>query len=80
MVQAIGAGARGYLSKQAEETEIVGAIGAVAQGRTYVSATLASYPAAGDGGSRPQHDPSILCLEKPNRREQGRGESGTPPN
>jgi two-component system, NarL family, nitrate/nitrite response regulator NarL len=43
VVEAIGAGARGYLTKQAEETEIVGAIRAVAEGRTYVSATLASY-------------------------------------
>jgi DNA-binding NarL/FixJ family response regulator len=43
VVQAIGAGARGYLTKQAEETEILGAIQAMAQGRTYVSATLASY-------------------------------------
>jgi DNA-binding NarL/FixJ family response regulator len=43
VVQAIGAGARGYLSKQAEETEILGAIHAVAQGRPYVSATLAVY-------------------------------------
>jgi DNA-binding NarL/FixJ family response regulator len=43
VVQAIGAGARGYLSKQAEETEILGAIQALAQGRTYVSATLAGY-------------------------------------
>jgi DNA-binding NarL/FixJ family response regulator len=43
VVQAIGAGARGYLSKQAEETEILGAVQAVAQGRTYVSATLAGY-------------------------------------
>jgi DNA-binding NarL/FixJ family response regulator len=43
VVQAIGAGARGYLSKQADETEILGAIQAVAQGRTYVSATLAGY-------------------------------------
>jgi DNA-binding NarL/FixJ family response regulator len=43
VVQAIGAGARGYLSKQAEETEILGAIQAVAQGHTYVSATLAGY-------------------------------------
>jgi DNA-binding NarL/FixJ family response regulator len=43
VVQAIGAGARGYLSKQAEETEILGAIQAVSQGRTYVSATLAGY-------------------------------------
>jgi DNA-binding NarL/FixJ family response regulator len=43
VVEAIGAGARGYLSKQAEETEIVRAIRAVAEGRTYVSATLAAY-------------------------------------
>jgi DNA-binding NarL/FixJ family response regulator len=43
VVQAIGAGARGYLSKHTEETEILGAIQAVAQGRTYVSATLAGY-------------------------------------
>jgi DNA-binding NarL/FixJ family response regulator len=43
VVQAIGAGARGYLSKQAEETEILGAIQALVQGRTYVSATLAGY-------------------------------------
>jgi DNA-binding NarL/FixJ family response regulator len=43
VVQAIGAGARGYLSKQAEESEILGAVHAVAHGGTYVSATLASY-------------------------------------
>ena len=43
VVQAIGAGARGYLSKQADEAEILSAIHAVAQGRTYVSATLAAY-------------------------------------
>ena len=43
VVEAVGAGARGYLSKQAEDAEIVGAIRAVAEGRTYVSATLAAY-------------------------------------
>jgi DNA-binding NarL/FixJ family response regulator len=43
VVQAIGAGARGYLTKQADEPEILGAIQAVADGRTYVSATLAAY-------------------------------------
>ncbi len=43
VIDAIGAGARGYLSKQAEEAEIVGAVRAVAEGRTYVSATLAAY-------------------------------------
>ena len=43
VVDAMGAGARGYLTKQTDEAEIVGAIRAVAEGRTYVSATLASY-------------------------------------
>jgi DNA-binding NarL/FixJ family response regulator len=43
VVQAMGAGARGYLSKQADEAEILRAIHAVAQGRPYVSATLAAY-------------------------------------
>jgi two-component system, NarL family, nitrate/nitrite response regulator NarL len=43
VVEAIGAGARGYLTKQTDEAEIARAIRAVAQGRTYVSATLASY-------------------------------------
>jgi DNA-binding NarL/FixJ family response regulator len=43
VIEAIGAGARGYLTKQAEEAEIIGAIRAVAEQRTYVSATLASY-------------------------------------
>lgn len=43
VVDAIGAGARGYLSKQAEATEILTAVRVVAGGATYVSATLASY-------------------------------------
>jgi DNA-binding NarL/FixJ family response regulator len=43
VVEAIAAGARGYLTKQTDEAEIARAIRAVAQGRTYVSATLASY-------------------------------------
>ncbi|HEV8650164.1 MAG TPA: response regulator transcription factor [Actinomycetes bacterium] len=43
VIQAIGEGARGYLTKQAGEVEILSAIQAVADGRTYVSATLAAY-------------------------------------
>jgi DNA-binding NarL/FixJ family response regulator len=43
VVQAIEAGARGYLSKKADEPEILGAVHAVADGGTYVSATLAAY-------------------------------------
>jgi DNA-binding NarL/FixJ family response regulator len=43
VVDAIAAGARGYLSKQAEATEILTAVRVVAEGGTYVSPTLASY-------------------------------------
>jgi DNA-binding NarL/FixJ family response regulator len=43
VVNAIAAGARGYLSKQAEATEILTAVRVVAEGGTYVSPTLASY-------------------------------------
>jgi DNA-binding NarL/FixJ family response regulator len=43
VVQAIGEGARGYLSKDAQASEIVAAIGAVASGRSYVSPMLAGH-------------------------------------
>jgi DNA-binding NarL/FixJ family response regulator len=43
MVQAMRAGARGYLSKQADEAEILRAIRTVAHGETYVAPTLASH-------------------------------------
>jgi DNA-binding NarL/FixJ family response regulator len=43
VVQAIGEGARGYLSKDAQANEIVAAIGAVASGRSYVSPMLAGH-------------------------------------
>jgi DNA-binding NarL/FixJ family response regulator len=43
VVEAMGAGAAGYLSKQAAGQEIVEAIRVVAGGGTYVSATLAAY-------------------------------------
>jgi DNA-binding NarL/FixJ family response regulator len=43
VVEAIGAGARGYLSKQVEAAEMLTAIRTVSAGHTYVSATLASF-------------------------------------
>jgi DNA-binding NarL/FixJ family response regulator len=43
VVQAVRAGAAGYLSKQVEEQELLAAIRTVAAGRIYVSPTLASY-------------------------------------
>jgi DNA-binding NarL/FixJ family response regulator len=43
VVEAMTVGAAGYVSKQAGAPEILDAIRAVASGRTYVSATLASY-------------------------------------
>jgi DNA-binding NarL/FixJ family response regulator len=53
VVDAIAAGARGYLAKDAHPEEIATAISVVVSGGTYVSATLASYlldvHRAGDG-------------------------------
>jgi DNA-binding NarL/FixJ family response regulator len=43
VVQAVRAGAAGYLSKDVEEQELLTAIRTVATGRTYVSPRLASY-------------------------------------
>jgi DNA-binding NarL/FixJ family response regulator len=43
VLEAVHAGAAGYLSKQVEEQELLTAIRAVAGGRTYVSPVLASY-------------------------------------
>jgi DNA-binding NarL/FixJ family response regulator len=43
VVEAIGAGASGYLTKDADTEEVVAAIRAVAAGGTYVSPTLAAY-------------------------------------
>lgn len=42
IAQTISAGARGYVSKQVDEEELLRAIRIVAQGHTYISATLAS--------------------------------------
>ncbi|MGH8896752.1 MAG: response regulator transcription factor [Egibacteraceae bacterium] len=43
VLDAIGAGASGYVVKEAEPDEIIRAVTVVAKERTYVSATLASY-------------------------------------
>jgi DNA-binding NarL/FixJ family response regulator len=43
VLDAIAAGAHGYLAKNAEPREITDAIGVVAGGGTYISPTLASY-------------------------------------
>jgi DNA-binding NarL/FixJ family response regulator len=43
VVDAIAAGARGYVSKAADGEEIARAVEVVAEGGTYVSSTLASY-------------------------------------
>lgn len=43
VLDAIAAGASGYLTKDAEASEITAAVSAVAQGGTYVSPTLAAY-------------------------------------
>jgi DNA-binding NarL/FixJ family response regulator len=43
VLDAIAAGASGYLTKSAEPSEITAAVGVVANGETYVSPTLAAY-------------------------------------
>jgi len=43
VVDAIAAGASGYLTKDADTDEIVDAVETVASGRTYISPTLAAY-------------------------------------
>ena len=43
VVDALGAGASGYLTKSSEPAEIATAVRAIANGQTYVSPTLASY-------------------------------------
>jgi DNA-binding NarL/FixJ family response regulator len=43
VLDSISAGARGYLTKEAEPDEIVRAVSRVADGRTYFSATVAEY-------------------------------------
>lgn len=75
VVQAIEAGARGYLSKQAGEAEILGAIRAVAEARTYVSATLS--PASPSSTVSPPASPNTGSW--PPRRAAGPGHSAPTP-
>ncbi|MGD0605756.1 MAG: response regulator transcription factor [Streptosporangiaceae bacterium] len=48
VIDALAAGAVGYLTKDAEATDIQRAVRAVANGQTYVSPTLASYLISAD--------------------------------
>ncbi len=49
-VEAIAAGARGYLTKDADAIEVISALRTVASGLTYVSPTLAGYLLASHSG------------------------------
>jgi len=69
VLDAISAGASGYVTKNAEPREIVEAIRTIAEGGTYVSATLASYllmaarsPESGRGFTLTGREREILSL------------------
>ena len=51
VVDAMGAGASGYLTKSSEPNEITAAVRAIAGGQTYISPTLASYLLQSSKGS-----------------------------
>lgn len=55
VVEAIGAGARGYLSKSSTPDEITFAIAAVAKGWTYVSPVLAAFLLRDEQEQRSEH-------------------------
>jgi DNA-binding NarL/FixJ family response regulator len=59
VLDAIAAGARGYVAKDAHPEEIITAITVIASGGTYVSATLAAYLLA---AGRADHAPTGLGL------------------
>lgn len=59
VLAALGAGARGYLGKDAESEEITQAVRAVAGGGTYVSPTLASLLLQAD-----RHEPNLTRRER----------------
>jgi DNA-binding NarL/FixJ family response regulator len=70
-VRVLKSGGAGYLTKEAATEELIGAIRKVAQGRKYISATLAEKLAAElefDTGEKPPHEAlsdreyQILCL------------------
>ena len=53
VVDAMGAGASGYLTKSSEPAEITAAVRAIAGGQTYVSPTLASFLLQSSKGKSP---------------------------
>ncbi len=61
VVEAIAAGASGYLTKSSEADEIVHAIGIVGSGNTYVSPILAAYLIL---DNRARHDTKSFALTK----------------
>lgn len=61
VLDALAAGARGYLTKSSEASEIHRAIHTVAAGDTYVSPTLASYLLT---TARPDHDEQLTAHER----------------
>jgi len=50
------AGASGYITKDSEPEELVGALRKVAAGGRYIGAQLAEQLAFGDGGAKPLHE------------------------
>ena len=77
VLDALGAGANGYLTKDSEPAEILAAVKIVARGGTYVSPTLASYllSAARGGANRGRLDLTnrereILALVAQGERDQ----------
>ncbi len=77
VLDAISAGAKGYLTKAADTQEVVDAIGVVARGGSYVSPTLASFllQAAlpgrrGSGLSLTDREREILALLASGERDQ----------
>jgi len=64
VVQAIGSGASGYLTKDADADEVLAAIAAVAGGSSYVSPTLASYLLKEARTPAPQPELELTAREK----------------
>jgi DNA-binding NarL/FixJ family response regulator len=58
------AGASGYITKDSEPEQLVGALRKVAGGGRYIGAELAEQLAFGDGGGRPRHE---LLSERENQ-------------
>lgn len=76
VIDAVAAGASGYLTKSAEPSEIVFAAGSVAEGGTYVSPTLASFlitaarePGASGGLALTAREREVLALVAAGERD-----------